>query len=111
METMLDNLAIKGVPAASGIAIGRPWVYQPHAGRVERRSISDVTAELARLAVAKQTAKVQLAELQQKTLAEIGEQEAAIFEAHQMFLEDPELDKAIHQRIEGQQICAEAAVE
>ncbi|MBX3005692.1 MAG: phosphoenolpyruvate--protein phosphotransferase [Anaerolineales bacterium] len=111
METMLDNLAIKGVPAASGIAIGRPWVYQPHAARVERRSISDVAAELARLAAAKQTAKQQLAELQQKTLAEIGEQEAAIFEAHQMFLEDPELDKAIHQRIESQQICAEAAVE
>ncbi len=111
METMLHNLAIKGVPASSGIAIGKPWVYQPKAVRVVRRSIEDAPQEVARLKAVLETARQQLADLQQKTHAEIGEHEAAIFEAHQMFLEDPELIKSITQRIESEMICAEAAVD
>jgi len=110
MESM-HNLVVKGVPAASGIAIGRPWVYTPQSAKVVRRRIEDVAQEIARFDAARRVAQQQLAELQQKTQAEIGEHEAAIFEAHQMFLEDPELLKEIAQRIESEKICAEAAVE
>ncbi|UYN90522.1 MAG: phosphoenolpyruvate--protein phosphotransferase [Anaerolineales bacterium] len=111
METTLENLMFKGVPAANGIAIGKPWVYHPQTAHIVRRTVSDVQKELARFEAAKHIAVQQLAGLQEKAHAEIGQHEAAIFEAHQMFLEDPELLKAITRRVREELICAEAAVD
>ncbi len=111
METTLENLIFKGVPASNGIAIGKPWVYHPQTAHIVRRAVSDVEKELARFDEARQTAMQQLAGLHDKAHAEIGHHEAAIFEAHQMFLEDPELLKAITRRVREEMICAEAAVD
>jgi phosphoenolpyruvate-protein kinase (PTS system EI component) len=56
-------------------------------------------------------AKAQINRLQERTLATIGGEEAAIFEAHAMFLEDPEFTAAIRASIVAEGINAEAAVE
>ncbi|QYK51457.1 MAG: phosphoenolpyruvate--protein phosphotransferase [Anaerolineales bacterium] len=111
METTFENLMFQGVPASSGIAIGKPWVYHPQTVHITRRTVSDVEKELARFDEAKQIAMQQLAGLQEKAHVEIGHHEAAIFEAHQMFLEDPELIKGITRRVREELICAEAAVD
>ncbi|MCW5877982.1 MAG: phosphoenolpyruvate--protein phosphotransferase [Anaerolineales bacterium] len=111
MDTAAANLTIKGVPASAGIAIGKPWVYRPAQAAVKPRSIADVDQELERFEAARQEALQQLGALASKTRAEIGQAEAEIFEAHQLFLEDDELIKAITHGVQSEKICAEAAVD
>lgn len=111
MDTAVANLTIKGVPASAGIAIGKPWIYRPAQAAVKRRSIADVDQELERFEAARQEALQQLGDLATKTRAEIGQAEAEIFEAHQLFLEDDELIKAITHTVQSEKICAEAAVD
>lgn len=102
---------VDGVPASPGIATGPAWLYRPVRAKVERRELCDPELEWGRVESSFIEAKVRLASLQEKTLADIGAQEAAIFEAHGMFLEDPEFKGAIHKLLIEQRINAEAAVE
>lgn len=111
MDTVVTNLIIKGVSASPGIAIGKPWIYRPTQVAVTRRSIADVDQELERFEAARQKALQQLGDLASKTRAEIGQAEAEIFEAHQLFLEDAELIKTIMRSVQNEKICAEAAVD
>lgn len=101
--------SLKGIPASGGIAIGPAFVYRPVAISVERRAVADTEAELARFHVAVERSKEQLAQVQHEAQATVGSDTAAIFEAHQMFLEDPTLLGAIEERISGGQ-NAEAAL-
>ncbi|MDW8328063.1 MAG: phosphoenolpyruvate-utilizing N-terminal domain-containing protein, partial [Anaerolineales bacterium] len=80
-----------GLPASPGVAIGPAWVYRPLTVTVERRVAADPPAEWARLQSALFTARMQLQALEARARENIGDKEAAIFEAHQMFLEDEEL--------------------
>jgi phosphoenolpyruvate-protein phosphotransferase len=101
---------IKGLPASTGVAIGPVWVYRPVQVEVKRRTISSAEAEQQRLEAALTLAGEQLQALYQRTLENIGEEEAAIFEAHQLVLQDPELLDQVHTLIETQHLNAEAAV-
>ena len=101
----------KGIPVSDGIAIGSGWIYCPVAIKVERYQNQDPEFEKDRLETALQQAKSQIAQLHQRTRETIGEEEAAIFEAHALFLDDPEFVGGIKTIIEAQRINAEAAVE
>lgn len=101
---------LSGIPASNGIAIGPVFLYQPEAPVVERRSISDPAAEVARLDTVIAAAATDLQALKAKTEAAVGAEEAQIFEVHRMFLEDPAFIGAIKEAIETSQINAEAAV-
>ena len=105
------NKRRKGLPASPGIAIGPIWLYQPQQIQIEQTTVTDVEAEVGRLETALQEAVSQLKGLEKKALQEIGEAEAEIFAAHQMFLADPELMKAMQSGIREESINAEAAVE
>jgi phosphoenolpyruvate-protein phosphotransferase len=105
------NQGANGIPVSAGIAIGPAWTYRPVTVQVARCTGQDPAAEIERLEDACQLAKAQINSLQQRTLATIGGEEAAIFEAHAMFLEDPEFTAAIQASIEAEGINAEAAVE
>lgn len=102
---------LKGVPASAGIAVGPVFIYQPTTSSVERRSITNSAAELARLDAAIAAAEVEILALRAKTEKEVGPKEAEIFEVHRMFLADPTFVGQIKQIIEEEQINAEAAVE
>lgn len=102
-------LKLKGVPASAGMASGPAYVYVQQELRAERRTIEDPAAEWARLESALETARAQLAEIQAKAQAETGAEEAAIFEAHAMFLDDPSLLEAVQAAIEEDHLNAEAA--
>ncbi len=104
------NDKYQGLPASSGIAIGPLWIYRPVEVEIEHNTVKDVDAELSRLEMAMQTAKNQLEELEEKARVDAGEEEAAIFEAHRMFLDDPELLKGVTDTIEQEALNAEAAV-
>lgn len=99
----------KGINASPGIAIARAIVYVKQELTVVQQSIDDVQAELDRFNAAVEKSKGQLNTLKEKTASEMSEEEAAIFDAHSMFLEDPEFVGAITQSVENDKINAEAA--
>src|SRR3989337_903702 len=102
---------VQGIAVSNGIAIGPCWIYHPVTIKVERRENQDPEFEKDRLETALQQAKSQIAQLHQRTRETIGEEEAAIFEAHALFLDDPEFVGGIKTIIEAQRINAEAAVQ
>ncbi len=101
----------KGLPASNGIAIGPAWVYRPGRVQVERHRVQRPDEEWRRLETAIQQAREQLDALKARAQKSAGEEEAAIFEAHALFLEDVELLERTRQAIFEEQINAEAAVE
>jgi phosphoenolpyruvate-protein phosphotransferase len=102
---------IKGIGASSGIAIGSAWIYKPIEVEVKREFNRDSAIELSRLTDAIAQAKSQLSTLYEKALKEIGADEAAIFDAHLLFLDDPEFIGTIQNKLQEDCINAEAAVE
>ncbi len=102
-------LKLKGVPASAGMASGPAYVYVQQELRAERRTIEDPAAEWARLESALEKARAQLAEIQAEAQNEAGAEEAAIFEAHAMFLDDPSLLEAVQTAIAEDHLNAEAA--
>ncbi|MEN8240501.1 MAG: phosphoenolpyruvate--protein phosphotransferase [Chloroflexota bacterium] len=102
---------VKGIAASPGIAIGPVWKYHPIEVEIKQEKTVDVDAELKRLHAALTEAKQQLEELGKHAGEQIGEEEAAIFSAHQMFLEDPELISAVEASISQEQLSAPFAVD
>jgi phosphotransferase system enzyme I (PtsI) len=103
-------MTIQGKSVYSGVAIGRLAIYQKSENQVKREKITDIAKEIKRFEDARETAKQQLAGLYEKALKEVGEVNAAIFEVHQMMLEDLDYVESITNMIEGQQVNAEYAV-
>lgn len=99
-----------GKSVFSGIAIGRISVYKKGEQQVKRNRITDVDAELSRFEDAKKTAIQQLQGLYDKALKEVGEANAAIFEVHQMMLDDGDYNESIANIIKSQEVNAEYAV-
>ena len=101
---------LKGVSVFSGVAIGPLHYYKRETQAVERREIQDPQAEIARFEAARQEAIQKLGELHDKTLADVGEANAAIFEIHQMMLDDQDYIDSVHGIITAQNVAAEYAV-
>ena len=93
-----------------GIAIGKISVYRKNEQQVKRVRTEDTKGELARYEAAKAAAVEQLQELYQKALKEVGEANAAIFEIHQMMLDDGDYNESVENIIETQKVNAEYAV-
>lgn len=93
-----------------GIAIGQIQILKKEKKKVYRSRIEDVDQELAKIEEAIKEAKNQLNQLYEKALLEVGESGAAIFEVHQMMLEDQDYQESIQNMIQTQQINAEYAV-
>ena len=93
-----------------GIAIGKISVYRKNEQQVKRVRTEDTKGELARYEVAKAAAVEQLQELYQKALKEVGEANAAIFEIHQMMLDDGDYNESVENIIKTQKVNAEYAV-
>lgn len=93
-----------------GIAIGKISVYRKNEQQVKRVRTEDTKGELARYEAAKAAAIEQLQELYQKALKEVGEANAAIFEIHQMMLDDGDYNESVENIIEAQKVNAEYAV-
>lgn len=103
-------MMIEGKSVYSGVAIGRLAIYNKADNQVKREKISDVEAELARFEEARNAAKEQLAGLYEKALKEVGEVNAAIFEVHQMMLDDLDYVESVINMIQSQEVNAEYAV-
>lgn len=100
----------QGKSVFGGIAIGKISVYKKREQQVKRVKIADAAAEIARYESAKSMALTQLQELYEKALQEVGEADAAIFEIHQMMLEDGGYNESVVNIIKTQSVNAEYAV-
>lgn len=101
---------VQGKIAFGGIAIGKIKELLPQNHEVRRVKVEDTAAEMARFERAKEETKRQLQALYEKAVKEVGEDNAAIFEIHQMMLEDLDYLDSIHNMIETQSVNAEFAV-
>lgn len=100
----------QGKSVFGGVAIGKICVYQKGEQTVKRTKIEDTETEKQRFDDAVQEAIRQLGELYDKAVKEVGEANAAIFEIHQMMLEDDDYLDAARNIIETQKVNAEYAV-
>ena len=101
---------LKGKAVYKGIALGKISVLCKTENVVKRVKIEDADAELKRVEAAKEQAIEQLGKLYEKAVKEVGEASAAIFEVHQMMLEDLDFNEAIENTIRTQEVNAEYAV-
>ena len=100
----------KGKSVCDGIAIGKIFRYKKSDSSVTRAVVTDTQAELQRFETAKAEAIVQLQKLYEKALQDAGEEEAMIFDIHQMLLEDLDYNEGIADIITGEGVNAEYAV-
>ena len=100
----------KGKSVFGGIAIGKISVYKKDEQLVKRVKIEDADAEMKRYTAARNIAAAQLQKLYDKALKEVGEANAAIFEVHQMMLEDEDYNESVENIIHSQMVNAEYAV-
>ena len=105
----LTTAQLKGIPASPGVAIGPAALYRPRPPEVVARAIDDAAGEWRRLRAAVDTARDEIDALHRRAVAQVGADEAAIFEAHLLFLQDPLLVEATRDRIYSEKINAEAA--
>ena len=100
----------KGKSVFGGIAIGKISVYKKDEQLGKRVKIEDADAEMERYTDARNIAAAQLQKLYDKALKEVGEANAAIFEVHQMMLEDEDYNESVENIIHSQMVNAEYAV-
>jgi phosphotransferase system enzyme I (PtsI) len=90
---------ISGIPASYGIAIGPAFVFDREEIVIEPCKIQDPEAEWERFQEANQTTQEQLDKAYLKAKQELGDEEAEIFSAQKLMLEDPELIRAVKNRV------------
>ncbi len=103
-------MRLQGKSVFGGIAMGKLAVYEKKERTVKREKREDADAEMQRFYEAKEEAKRQLGVLYEKALKEVGEANAAIFDVHQMMLDDQDYEESIEHIIREQKVNAEYAV-
>lgn len=100
----------RGKSVFKGIAIGKIQVFSKKEKQIKRVKIADVAGELERYGNAVALGVEQLKKLYDKALREVGEANAAIFEIHQMMLEDEDYSDSVKNIITSQMVNAEYAI-
>ena len=104
-------LVVKGKSVFSGITIGPLALFHRNTVSTARRHVKDTEAETKRFQQARLTSIEQLKDMYEKAVQKVGEEEAAVFEVHQMMLDDDDYIDNIVTLITQEKINAEAAVE
>ena len=99
----------QGKSVYKGIVMGPVAVLRKNDYQVKRTRIEDADAEILRVTGAVEAAKEQLGRLYDKAVQEVGEASAAIFEVHQMMLEDEDYLESIQSMIRTELVNAEYA--
>ncbi len=103
-------LKFSGKSVLAGVAIGKLYIFKKQEYTLVKETVADVEAEVNRFQDACEKAKDQLGKLYEKTLEEVGEEHAAIFDVHKMMLEDLDYIEAIEAMIRDEKVNAEYAV-
>ena len=101
----------KGIAASRGYAIGNVFLYEEHELKITDEKITDTAKELEKLQNAVSLCREQLEKIKVKTMENVGEHEAAVFEAHILILDDPEFVGSVETEIKNNATNAMKAVE
>jgi phosphotransferase system enzyme I (PtsI) len=101
----------KGVAASKGYAIGKVFLREEEEIVITDKIVDDIESEKSRLQKALDDSKDQLIKIKEKALKEMGEEKAAVFEAHITLLDDPEFTGAMLLEIENNRLNAMKAAE
>ncbi|MCK2005535.1 phosphoenolpyruvate--protein phosphotransferase [[Brevibacterium] frigoritolerans] len=102
---------ITGIAASEGIAIAKAFRLENPELIIEKKSVTDVVQEVARLKAALEKSKSELETIKEHARKELGDDKAGIFEAHLLVLNDPELINPIKDKITGENVNAEYALD
>ena len=104
---------LRGLGVSGGVAVGRAVCVRTRVGEVYRFPIAeaDVESEVARFEEALRRDQAELTRLRHKAGDELGEELGAIFEAHLLMLQDPAFTGRIVERIRGERVNAEWAIQ
>lgn len=105
----LPEGSIEVVPLSEGVAVGPATVLRAPRPQVPDEPAADLDWEWARLQAALQQVQEEVRARHQEVLARLGEAQAAIFEAHLLILQDPELLEKVHRKIRAEHLNAAAA--
>ncbi len=102
---------LKGIAASDGIAVAPAYLLVEPDLSFSKTSVSDVDAEVARFKKVVEESTKELEKVRDKAKESLGPEEAQVFDAHILFLSDPEFTGAIETEIKDQKINAEAALD
>lgn len=102
---------LKGIAASDGIAVAPAYLLVEPDLSFSKTSVSDVDAEVARFKKVVEESTKELEKVRDKAKESLGAEEAQVFDAHLLFLSDPEFTGAIETEIKDQKVNAEAALD
>ncbi|WP_105993795.1 phosphoenolpyruvate--protein phosphotransferase [Staphylococcus simulans] len=101
---------IKGIAASDGVAIAKAYLLVEPDLTFDNETITDTEAEVAKFNGALNTSKVELTKIRNNAEQQLGADKAAIFDAHLLVLEDPELIQPIEDKIKNENVNAAQAL-
>ena len=109
--TIPVNKTLNGTPASRGVAFGQITFLHREAKPSTKHNIEDTKKECQRFEEARSKAISQLGHLYETSLEKLGEQNAFVFQIHQLMLDDPDYVSQIKETIKTQRVNAEYAVD
>lgn len=103
-------IVLEGKSVFNDICIGNISFYKRKESVIKRLKVEDTQKEIDRFEQARTKGKQQLQELYNKAVSDVGEANAAIFEIHQIMLDDLDYCESVINIINSQQVNAEYAV-
>ena len=100
---------LKGIAASDGVAVAKAYLLVQPDLSFETVTVEDTSAEEARLDAALAASQDELSVIHEKAVESLGEEAAAVFDAHLMVLADPEMTGQIKETIRAKQVNAEEA--
>lgn len=101
---------LKGIAASSGVAVAKAYLLVQPDLSFETVTVENIENEEARLEAALAAAQSELQIIKDKAVDSLGEEAAAVFDAHMMVLADPDMTAQIKATIESKKVNAEAAL-
>ncbi|MEB8126191.1 phosphoenolpyruvate--protein phosphotransferase [Staphylococcus succinus] len=101
---------INGIAASDGVAIAKAYLLVEPDLSYNSEKVSDVDAEIKKFRNAIETSKVELTKIRNNAEENLGADKAAIFDAHLLVLDDPELIQPIEDKITNEQVNAPTAL-
>lgn len=102
---------VSGIAASSGIVIAKAFVLKDTDLRIERKKTMDPDQDIQRLGKALNESQLELEDIKKRAASEVGQEQAEIFSAHLLVLQDPEYIGAVKEKIRTEQLNAEGAVD
>ncbi|MCD5439563.1 phosphoenolpyruvate--protein phosphotransferase [Lactobacillus delbrueckii] len=102
---------LRGIAASDGVAVAPAYLLVEPDLSFEKKSVADVEAEVARFDKAVAESQAELESIRKVAAESLGEEEAQVFDAHLMFLSDPEFTGQISAKIKSDAVNSEAALD